>query len=529
MGGVADGRLYGQSMAESGLDAAFIERSLFDALIDIAEADPDLAAIEDQNRQPVTRRNLLLAACVLGCRLASFSRKGERVGLLLPNVNGVAIAFFALLAYGRTPALLNFTAGSHGLGGAIRVGAIRTVITSSAFVKTAKLEPVIDDLKDKVRIVYLEDVRAGLSLFDKAVGATYARWARALHRPYRRAPRDIAAVLFTSGTEGAPKGVGLTATNFLSNVAQILALYEFYPEDTLFNALPVFHSYGLTAGLFLPVFGRFKSFLYPSPLHYKIIPGLVRDSGSTVLLSTDTFAAGWARSAEDGDFNSVRLTILGAERVKEQTRALWMDRFGVVLNEGYGATECAPVLSVNYPGSFRDGTVGRLLPGIEARLDPVPGLEIGGRLHVRAPNIMAGYYLADRPGELVRNDPDGWYDTGDIVSIDDDGFVTLLGRAKRFAKVGGEMISLAAVEAFAAALWPNSSHAVVAISDPRKGEALVLVTDAGDASVEALSAYAREHGVPELQVPRKIVKTYALPVLGTGKMDLAAIEQMARS
>lgn len=529
MAGMVGERLYGQSMAESGLDRSFIERSLFDALIDVATSDPELVAIEDQNRQPVTRKQLLLAACVLGRRLASITHKGDRVGLLLPNVNGVAIAFFALLAYGRTPALLNFTAGAHGLNGAIKVGTIRTVITSEAFVKTAKLEAVIDELKDKVKIVYLEDVRKGLSIVDKGVGVVYARFARTLHRLYRRSPRDIAAVLFTSGTEGAPKGVGLTATNFLSNVAQIIALYEFYSEDTLFNALPVFHSYGLTAGLFLPLYGRFKSFLYPSPLHYKIIPGLVRDSRSTVLLSTDTFAAGWARSAEDGDFATVRLTILGAERVKEQTRALWMDRFGVVLNEGYGATECAPVLSVNYPGSFRDGTVGRLLPGIEARLDPVPGLEIGGRLYVRAPNIMAGYYLADRPGELVRNDPDGWYDTGDIVSIDDDGFVTLLGRAKRFAKVGGEMISLAAVEAFAAAIWPNSSHAVVAISDPRKGEALVLVTDAGDASVEALTAYAREHGVPELQVPRKIVKTYALPVLGTGKMDLAAIEQMARS
>lgn len=529
MGGKSDGRLYGQPMAESGLDTGFIERSLFDALIDTATTDPDLVAVEDQNRQPLPRRQLLLAACVLGRRLASISRRGERVGLLLPNVNGAAIAFFALHAYGRTPALLNFTAGAHGIKGAIKVGTIRTIVTSDAFVKTAKLEPVIDELKGLVKIVYLEDIRARLSPIDKGIGFLYARSAKALHRFYRRAPRDIAAVLFTSGTEGAPKGVGLTSINFLSNVAQILALYDFTPEDTLFNALPVFHSYGLTAGLFLPLFGRFKSFLYPSPLHYKIIPGLVRDSRASVLLCTDTFAAGWARSAEDGDFDLVRLTILGAERVKEQTRALWRDRFGVVLNEGYGATECAPVLSVNYPGHFRDGTVGRLLPGIEARLDPVPGLEIGGRLFVRAPNIMAGYYLADRPGELVRNDPEGWYDTGDIVSIDDDGYVTLLGRAKRFAKVGGEMISLAAVEAFAAAIWPNSSHAVVAISDPRKGEALVLVTDAGDATVEALTAYAREHGVPELQVPRKIVKTYALPVLGTGKMDLAAIEQMARS
>lgn len=525
----AASRIYGESLEQSGLDTRFINRSLFDALVDAAEAQPDHLALEDHQRQPMTRRRLVLAATVLGHRLIKGTRRRENVGILMPNTMATVIAFFGLIAYDRTPSLLNFTAGASNLDAMLTVGGIRKVVTSRQFVASIKLEPVIAELEQKAKIVYLEDLRGEIGVVDKIVGATYAKIARLMHSFYRRAPDEVAAVLFTSGTEGAPKGVALSSSNFLSNVAQIVKLYPFVPEDTMFNALPVFHSYGLTAGLFLPLYGRFKAFLYPSPLHYKVIPELVRDSASSVLLSTDTFAAGWARSADEGAFDKVHMTFLGAERVKDQTRALWLDRFGVELNEGYGATECAPVLAVNYPGRAKRGTVGCLLPGIEARIEPVPGLDVGGRLFVRGPNIMMGYFLADQPGKLQRVVNDGWYDTGDIVTIDDEGFVTIRGRAKRFAKIGGEMVSLAAVEAFAAALWPDSSHAVVSVPDARKGEALVLVTDSGTASVEAFIAYGHHHGLPEISIPRKIVKTYALPVLGTGKMDLPAIEMMARS
>ncbi len=529
MGEAAGSQVYGETMAQSGIDMGFINRSLFDALVEAAAAQPDYPALEDQERQPVTLRWLILASTVLGHRLVKGTRRRENVGLLLPNFTGVVVALFGLLAYDRTPALLNFTAGASNLEAMLAVGGIRRIVTARKFIAAAKLEAVIEQLAGKAEVIYLEDLRPTLGLFDKLAGAAYAKLPRLFHRFYRRQPDELAVVLFTSGTEGTPKGVALSSRNFLSNVAQILKLYTFVPDDTMFNALPVFHSYGLTAGLFLPLYGRFKAFLYPSPLHYKQIPELVRDSGSTVLLSTDTFAAGWARAADDGAFDKVHMTFLGAERVKDQTRALWLDRFGVELNEGYGATECAPVLAVNYPGRAKRGTVGCLLPGIEARIEPVPGLDVGGRLFVRGPNVMIGYFLSDQPGrlqEVVRN---GWYDTGDIVTIDEDGFVTIRGRAKRFAKIGGEMVSLAAVEAFAASLWPDSSHAVVSIPDPRKGEALVLVTDSGTASVEAFISYGHLHGLSEISIPRKIVKTYALPVLGTGKMDLPAIEIMARS
>ncbi|WP_083656437.1 AMP-binding protein [Mongoliimonas terrestris] len=517
---------HGSSPEAAGLDPRFWRRSLFQALVDAAAKAGDAPAIEDQERQPIGRKRLILAAAVLGRRLARLTKPGERVGVLLPNVNGAAVVFFALAAYGRVPAMLNFSTGVGNLEAALTAADIRTVVTSEKFVKTQKLDDMVATLSKRATVLKVEAVRASLSAADKAFGAVYAAAPSLVNRLYRRKPDDIAAVLFTSGTEGVPKGVALSNANILANVAQVLAIYDFTERDVFFNALPVFHSFGLTAGLLLPVFGGFKSFLYPSPLHYKQIPKLVRESRTTILFTTDTFAAAWAKAAEPDDFKAVAFTVLGAERVKEATRTLWRDKFQVELNEGYGVTEASPVLAVNRPGADRQGTVGKLLPGIEARLEPVPGLDRGGRLLVRGPNLMVGYLKVDQPGVL--QPATEWYDTGDIVEISDDGFVAIRGRAKRFAKIGGEMVSLAAVEAYAAAVWPDASHAVVAVPDDRKGEALVLVTDAEGAETGPLLAWARAHGVAEILVPRSIVTVPSLPVLGTGKLDYPAIDRAAR-
>lgn len=517
----------GRPPLEAGLDPAFWNRTLFDALLDARRrAGGGAIAVEDQDRQPLTRDRLILAAAVLGRRLSAVTRKGESVGVLLPNVNGAAVTFVALTAYGRVPAMLNFSAGLKNLEAACDAAGIRTIVTSAAFVKTLKLEEVVEALKRRATVVMLEDLRRAITTADKLVGAAFAKLPALGHALFRPRPDDVAVILFTSGTEGVPKGVALTHANLLANVAQILAIHRFSSTDVMFNALPVFHCFGLTAGLLLPLMGGFKSFLYPSPLHYKQIPGLVRESGTTILLATDTFAAGWGRAAEPEDFRSLRLTILGAERVKEPTRALWRQRFGVELYEGYGATECAPVIAVNRPGAARESTVGPLLPGIEARIEPVPGLDVGGRLHVRGPNVMRGYFRVDRPG-VLQISPDPWYDTGDIVTIDADGYVAIRGRAKRFAKIGGEMVSLAAVEAYAAAVWPEASHAAVSLPDPRKGETIVLVSDHPDAASDALLAYAQSHGIPEIAVPKRVVTVDSLPILGTGKLDFVRIGEIA--
>lgn len=517
----------GRTWRESGLDPAFWNRSLFQALLDASRTyGPDTPAVEDQDRQPLSRKRLILAAAVLGRKLAAVTDPGEAVGVLLPNVNGAAVTFFALQAYGRVPAMLNFSTGLKNLEAACIAAGIRTIVTSGLFIKTLKLEETIEALSRRARIVKLDEVRKEIGPVDKALGAAAAFAPGVMLARHRRKPEDTGVILFTSGTEGVPKGVVLSNANLLANIAQILPIYNFGPKDVIFNALPVFHSFGLTAGLLLPVLGSFRSFLYPSPLHYKQIPGLVKATETTILLTTDTFANGWAKSAEADDFRGVRFVICGAERVKDPTRKLWRERFDVDLNEGYGVTETAPVLAVNRPGQNRHGTVGPLLPGIEAKLEPVPGLAEGGRLTVRGPNVMVGYFKVDKPCVL---EPSGeWYDTGDIVTIDDDGFIAIRGRAKRFAKIGGEMVSLAAVEAYAACVWPEASTAVVAVPDPRKGEALVLVTDAPEARVDPLLEWAKENGVAELLIPKKIVAIDALPVLGTGKLDYVSIERIAR-
>jgi acyl-[acyl-carrier-protein]-phospholipid O-acyltransferase/long-chain-fatty-acid--[acyl-carrier-protein] ligase len=235
----------------------------------------------------------------------------------------------------------------------------------------------------------------------------------------------------------------------------------------------------------------------------------------------------YARSAEPGELSGLKFVVCGAERVHAETHNLVTTRFGdIPLLEGYGATEAAPVIAVNRPEANRRGTVGDPVPGLELRIDPVPGITGGGQLFVRGPNVMSGYL--DEDGVLTAP-VDGWHDTGDIVALDEDGFITIKGRVKRFAKIAGEMVSLAAVEALAAGVWPDARHAVIAMPDSRKGERLVLVTDRLDAQVAALSAHARGMGMPELIVPSRIVRVPEVPLLGTGKTDYVAIQRMAET
>jgi acyl-[acyl-carrier-protein]-phospholipid O-acyltransferase/long-chain-fatty-acid--[acyl-carrier-protein] ligase len=291
--------------------------------------------------------------------------------------------------------------------------------------------------------------------------------------------------------------------------------------------LPVFHSFGLTGGLMMPLLGGVPVYLYPSPLHYRIVPELLYDTGATILFGTDTFLRGYARTAHPYDLRSVRLIVAGAEPVKESTRLTYMERFGVRILEGYGVTETAPALALNTPMFNKFGTVGRLLPGMEARLDPVPGVEVGGRLFVRGPNVMLGYLRAENPGVLEPPEQ-GWHDTGDIVAIDGDGFITIKGRAKRFAKIGGEMISLSAVEQLAAELWPDAMSGATTVPDARKGERLILVTTKTDPKRSDFLAFARSRGASEMMVPTEVLILEKLPLLGSGKIDNVALTNFVR-
>jgi acyl-[acyl-carrier-protein]-phospholipid O-acyltransferase / long-chain-fatty-acid--[acyl-carrier-protein] ligase len=332
-------------------------------------------------------------------------------------------------------------------------------------------------------------------------------------------------VLFTSGSEGSPKGVVLSHRNIQANRHQVGARIAFNRSDVCFNALPMFHSFGLTVGTVLPVLAGVRTFLYPSPLHYRIVPELVYQTNATVMFGTDTFLRGYARMANPYDFHSVRLIGAGAEKVSDETRKIWSERFGVRILEGYGATETAPVIAFNTPMHAKAGTVGRFMPGIEHRLEPAPGIAEGGRLVVKGPNVMLGYFRADNPGVLERPQ-EGWYDTGDIVTLDEDGFVAIRGRAKRFAKIAGEMVSLAAVEEAASRFAPDARHAAVSRPDQRKGEQVILVTESPTLNRQRWVELAGPLGLPEIMIPREVIHVSTLPTLATGKADYAAIARM---
>jgi acyl-[acyl-carrier-protein]-phospholipid O-acyltransferase/long-chain-fatty-acid--[acyl-carrier-protein] ligase len=516
-------------------DPARTRTTLYAGFIEAAtEHGRDKVILEDADGTSLTYGRLTLASLVLGGRIKKMTRPGENVGILLPNTAGLAITLLGLNAYDRVAVILNFSAGKKALASAIRTAQVRSVLTSKRFVEAGKLEELIQALSAaeyapgaKTRIVYLEDVRASIGIVDKLGGVVRAALAK---RTYRAAPEKAdkpAVILFTSGTEGAPKGVVLTNANLVSNAQQSIAHLSsvLVPGDVLMNPLPMFHSFGLTAGTLVPLFAGVTCVLYPSPLHYKQVPKLIEKVKATWIVSTDTFLAGYARAAEPGQLASLHYAVAGAERVKEPTRQLW-SKSGAVLLEGYGVTETSPVLACNLPNDNRDGTVGPLLPSVEVRLDDVPGLSGGRRLFVRGPNVMAGYIFPEHPGVIVPPDG-GWHDTGDIVSIDD-GYMSIRGRAKRFAKLGGEMVSLAAVETLACGLWSDAQHVVLSFPDPRKGEQLLLVTDKTEASKDDLLAHARREGFPDLWVPKEILVVPAVPVLASGKIDLQATVEMAR-
>ncbi len=486
--------------------------------------------IEDTKQIEYSYRELLTMALGLGKLLARHSDEREALGILMPTAVPTLGIILGLNAFNRIPAMLNFTAGSDGLQSACTAAQIGTIVTSRAFVEQGKLEPKLEGLRD-ITILYLEDLRPTMSLGDKLWLMGFARWfPDAVKRP--SIPKDPAIILFTSGSEGKPKGVVLSNDAILANIAQIRSIVDFSTDDKILNALPIFHSFGLTAGTLLPIMGGIPLFLYPSPLHYRVIPEIAYDRSCTVLFGTSTFLGNYAKHAHPYDFYRLRYVVAGAEKLSESVRELWFEKFGIRIFEGYGATETAPVIAVNTPMAYRSGTVGQILPGIETKLIAVPGVEAGGILHVRGDNVMSGYLRVERPGFLEKptsDAGDGWYDTGDIVTIDTEGFVRIAGRVKRFAKVAGEMISLESVEKLALSASSAHMHAASSRSDESRGEMLVLFTTDPNLSREMLQNAAREGGYPEIAVPRKIIHLSAIPLLGTGKTDYVTLKSMAEA
>jgi acyl-[acyl-carrier-protein]-phospholipid O-acyltransferase/long-chain-fatty-acid--[acyl-carrier-protein] ligase len=483
---------------------------------------------EDTERSPLSYNDLITRSVILGRKVTQQS-DDKFIGVLLPSTLTTVSLFWGLQFYGQTPAMLNYTAGAQGMVAACETAQLKRVITSRRFIKLAKLEQVAATLADHVELVYLEDLATTISWFDKVIGLITSRSDRLLSKLATRNADAPAVVLFTSGSEGTPKGVVLSHRNLLSNIQQLMSSIDFNAQDIALNALPLFHSFGLSAGMLLPITSGVRVFFYPSPLHYRVVPEVAYDINATMLFGTNTFLAGYARFANPYDFYSMRYVFAGAEKLQAEVRQTWQDKFGVRIFEGYGATETSPVIAGNTPIANKAGTVGRLMPGMDYHLSAVEGLDEGQRLQVRGPNVMLGYLLHANPGQLVPPATelgDGWYDTGDIVTIDDEGFVRICGRAKRFAKIAGEMVSLTSVEALASRVWPDAEHAAVATPDARKGEQVILLTTAENADRSGVIAQAQNDGVAETAIPRQIIQVAAIPLLGTGKVDYVSATKM---
>ena len=482
--------------------------------------------VRDGESAPLTYARLLAGAYALGARLGTRLAPGTRVGLLLPTGTPALVAFFAVHAAGGVPVMLNYGADATTVGRACEAAQLRWVLTSRRFVRLARLEKIANAVEQRADLLDLEDLRGELGRLDQLVAALRARF-RLLARD-RADPDDAAAILFTSGTTGEPKGVALSHANMLANIEQVRQHVPFDPQRVFFHALPMFHSLGLVAGTLLPVLGGMKTVLHTSPLDRQRIPDLIAKTGANVLVATDTFARLYARSADDDQLRGLHYVVLGGERVRDKTREILAETTAADVLEGYGVTECAPVIALNQPEANEPGTAGRLLPGIEIRLEDVPDIDVGRRLFVRGPNVMLGYLDPERDGAIAARGDD-WFDTGDLVEIDDDGFVRLTGRVKRFAKIGAEMVSLEAVEDEADRIWPEAHHAVVVVeAADQDGERIVLVTDQEDATRRDYASRRGEQGGATAAVPHHVLVVDEVPLTPTGQPRYEAVRRLAR-
>lgn len=485
--------------------------------------------MEDTSRQPMKFFTIFLRSFVLGRILSRALPDEKYIGVMIPTSNACALSFLGLHAFGKVPAMINFTSGFKQVISTCQTIGLKTIITAKKVVLIAKLDALIQALEESgIKVIYLEDLKTTLTVKDKLFGIFGAFFPIKAYRKSLAAkvsPDDPAVVLFTSGSEGMPKAVFLSHKNVLSNCYQIPSRLDVMTDDVFLNCLPMFHSFGLGAGTVLPLLMGVKTVLYPTPLHYRIIPEICASTKATIFFGTDTFLAGYAKCANPYDFNSLRIVAAGAEKVKDETRKIWAEKFGVRILEGYGATECSPFISVNTFLHQKKDSVGRLLPGMTYCLKPIEGINDGQELWVKGPNIMLGYMRYDAPLKLEPPE-DGWYDTGDIVTVDENRYISIKGRCKRFAKIGGEMVSLLAVEMVIEKRWPGFVSGVVNIPDSKKGEKIVLITTCKTVTKEELIMAFKDAGVTELGLPSIIMTTDQPPLLGSGKFDYVAAKEM---
>jgi acyl-[acyl-carrier-protein]-phospholipid O-acyltransferase/long-chain-fatty-acid--[acyl-carrier-protein] ligase len=480
---------------------------------------------------------------LIGARLmASWVRRrsaGESmVGVLLPASVGGALANIAVSLAGKVPVNLNFTAGADAMGTAIEQCGIRTILTSRVFLAKAGLEELPG-------MVYLEELRKTFTPVQKiaALLTSLLLPARLLERRHTREqkPDDLATVIFSSGSTGVPKGIMLSHHNIISNIEGIQQVIQFKPEDRIMGVLPLFHSFGYTGTLWLPLLAGFGAVFHPNPTDAKTIGETVKKYQATLLISTPTFYAGYMRRCSAEEFASLHYVIAGAEKLREPIARGYKEKYGIQILEGYGCTELAPVVSVNIPDVMhqgekqignKPGTVGHPIPGVAVKvIDPDSGKPLpwgtAGMLLAKGGNLMLGYLgQPELTAEVIR---DGWYITGDIASIDEDGFIRITDRLSRFSKIGGEMVPHMRIEEVINEVLGGASCAVTAIADPQRGEKLVAFYAANGISPQELWDKLNRSDLPKLWIPKRenLHPIDTIPLLGSGKADLKKVKELA--
>lgn len=516
-------------------------RMLQRAWVTMARRHPFRFAMADGRTPRMRTGGALLGAIVLARRLRCQWRSQKMVGILLPpSVAGALVNFAALLA-GKVPVNLNYTLSAETLASSTRQCELATVVTSREFLEKVDLEP-------PARAVYLEELAKGIGAGEKLLAALLAllpapRLEKALGSEGRRTIDDLATVIFSSGSTGDPKGVMLSHYNIVSNIEQVGQTFMLRANDRLLGVLPFFHSFGFTVTLWLPAVLGVGVVYHVSPLDAKAISALVREYKVTFLLATPTFLQGYIRRCSPEDFGSLQFVMVGAEKLPERVALAFEDTFGVRPLEGYGTTECSPVVAVNRQdyraAGFRQvgakrGKIGHPLPGVSVRIvDPETMVPVpmgqSGLLLVRGPNVMQGYL--NRPDKSAEVLLDGWYVTGDIAQLDEDGFLMITDRLSRFSKIGGEMVPQFKVEEKLQELAGAAEQCFVVTSVPdlRKGERLVVLHTLNEDKFRAVLERLPECGLPNLWTPRanQFFRVDALPVLGTGKLDLRRIREIA--
>jgi acyl-[acyl-carrier-protein]-phospholipid O-acyltransferase/long-chain-fatty-acid--[acyl-carrier-protein] ligase len=526
-----------QAVAELASDSFPLRAELSDTLparfIRTARANWRKFAMADSMGRELTYGKALIGALLLSSAVRKRTADDAMVGVLLPATVGGALANLGISLTGKTPVNLNFTAGKDAMDAAVAQCKIRTVLTSKTFLAKAKLE-------EPSGAVYIEDL---LKEFSGAAKLLAAVKAKLLPQSWLRpnvTPDSLATIIFSSGSTGDPKGVMISHYNIVSNCDAVLEVYDLGERDRIIGILPFFHSFGFMATIWLPIIAGCGAAYHPVPTDAKVIGELVEKYKGTFLLATPTFCGTFLRKCTKEQFASLRFCVVGAEKLRDPLRKEFQEIFGKELLEGYGCTELSPVVAVNtpdfsFPGETqvgnKIGTVGLPLPGVSARavdIDTRVPLPIGqeGLLEIRGPNVMQGYL--GQPAKTAEALHDGWYITGDIAAIDEEGFIRITDRLARFSKMGGEMVPHLKIEDVVSSLTADAPCAVTGLPDERKGERLALLYTA-DITPEDLWRRLSDTDLPKLWIPKQsdMHRVDALPVLGTGKLDLRRVKAKA--